>query len=285
LLRFWRVRVLTGAHPLTRRGRWTGLAAFALWALGPTRLAGQLAVDQAELFLQPQAASASAASFNVRNESDQVVEATVYLMDWDRAEDGDNRFVPSGTLPQSCAPYLKIFPLSLRLPPGSSQMVRLGMEGTDSLAATCWSIVFVESGQGAPPPGRHIAYVMRIGVKVYITPSGLPRDGDVEAMTVDSTTAKRSHSAKDTAAAPHLRVSYRNTGGVPYWVRGSVEYRRLDNSVARADSIGAFPILPGARRRFAMLVPALPAGQYVALVLLDYGGSELAAGQILVEAR
>jgi len=250
-------------------------------------LAGQISVDQAELFLRPWVDSTATASFNVRNESDTVVEATVYLMDWDRAEDGANRFVPSGSQAQSCAPYLKIFPLSLRLPPGASQMVRLDAAGTDSLAAACWSIVFVESGRGTMRAGHNISYVMRVGVKVYITPPGLVKDGEVEEMTVDTAGTKpvRGRAGTDTAAALHVRAVYHNTGGIPYWVRGSVEFRRLDNSVAAADSITPFPVLPGARRRFALLVPRLPAGHYVVLMLLDFGGSELAAGQVLMDAR
>jgi len=272
---------------VTRRACWTGLAAFALWAPGAAPLAAQISVDQAELFLAPQQLTAGSASFNVRNESPNVVEASVYLEDWDRAENGDNRFVPSGSLPQSCAPYLKVFPLSLRLPPGASQTVRLNVEGADSLAATCWSIVFVESGRGATPSSRNITYVMRIGVKVYITPPGLGRDGEIEEMTVDSgkPAPRRGAAAPDTAARPHVWAAFRNSGGVPYWVRGSVEFRRLDNSVAASDSIVPFPILPGARRRFARPVPSLPAGHYVALMLLDFGGSELAAGQVQVDVR
>jgi len=66
------------------------------------------------------------------------------------------------------------------------------------------------------------------------------------------------------------------------WVRGTMEYRRPDNSIAATDSIAEFPVLPGARRRVAVRVPKLAAGSYVALALLDYGGSEIAAGQIAV---
>jgi len=275
------------AHSPTRRVRTTGLAAFAWWVPAllavagavPARLAGQISVDQAELYLQPQAASANVTSFNVRNESSQTVEATVYVMDWTRDEDGENQFVPAGSLPQSCSPYLRVFPLSLRLDPGTQQAVRIGLQGADSLPATCWSIIFVEAGSGGATSGRHVSYVMRLGVKLYITPSGLSKDGEVEDMSIDTLRAGATLPA-DTARQPHVRVGFRNSGGLPYWVRGSIEYRRLDNSVAASDSIVSFPVLPGARRRFATLIPKLPSGHYVALVLLDYGGAEVAAGQL-----
>ena len=273
--------VSTDAYSPTRRARWTGLAAFAWGVLGlaPAALAGQVSVDQAELYLVPQPSSANVTSFNVRNESTQLVEATVYLMDWTRDESGENQFLPSGSLPQSCAPYLRIFPLSLRLGSGEQQAVRIGLQGADSLPATCWSIIFVEAGSGGATSGRRVSYVMRLGVKLYITPSGLSKDGEVEDMSID-TLAPAARIPADTARQPHIHVGFRNPGGLPYWVHGSVEYRHLDNSVVRADSLPSFPILPGARRRLATLIPKLPSGHCIALVLLDYGGAEVAAGQL-----
>ena len=63
--------------------------------------------------------------------------------------------------------------------------------------------------------------------------------------------------------------------------KGRVEFRRLDNSLATQVPIGEFPTLPGAVRKVLVDVPRdLPAGDYVALALIDFGGAELVAGQI-----
>lgn len=250
-----------------------GVPALAFLALAAAPAAAQLSVDQAEMFLRPGAVGQGVVSFNVSNESDRLVEGTVYLGDWDRDESGDNRFLASGALPQSCAPYLRVFPLSLRLPPGTSQAVRIALEGgaqVDSLTAACWSIVFVESSVSPPPGGRQIAYITRLGVKVYVLPPGLTRDGEVVDMAV--------HDGR-------VDVRFRNTGGLPLWVGGTVEYRRLDNSVAASDSIAEFPVLPGARRRVQLRVSRLAPGRYVVLALLDYGGAEIAAGRAALEVR
>ncbi|HWH04109.1 MAG TPA: hypothetical protein VN674_10480, partial [Gemmatimonadales bacterium] len=121
----------------TRRVRWSVLAALSVWALAVAApAAAQVSVDQAEIVLHPQPSSPAVAGFNVSNETPNTVEAKVYLMDWDRAEDGSNRFLELGTVSQSCAKYLRVFPLSLRLPPHTSQGVRLGLQGADSLPAT-----------------------------------------------------------------------------------------------------------------------------------------------------
>jgi hypothetical protein len=221
------------------------------------------------------------------NETNALVEATIYLADWDRDEDGGNRFQPLGSVAQSCAKYLRVFPLSLRLPPHTSQGVRLGLVGADSVPATCWSIVFVEAGGPTAGGGRRVSYVLRLGVKVYIEPTGLATDGEVEGMGIDTVrAAKPKPAARGATVPPPARdtvmswVRFRNTGGLPAMVHGQMEYRKLDNTVVQRDSIPTFPVLPGAARRARVPLPALPPGHYVVLALLDFGGSEVAAGQV-----
>src|SRR2546425_8723974 len=46
-----------------------------------------------------------------------------------------------------------------------------------------------------------------------------------------------------------LAVLFHNSGGLPLWPHGRVEFRRLDNSVAASVDIPEFPVLPGAARR------------------------------------
>src|SRR2546430_9705831 len=138
-----------GRHWSTRRVRWFELAAFVLAGLAPTPAGAQLAVDQAEIFLEPRAVGRGIASISVSNEGDSVAEATVYLSDWDRREDGEHRFYPSGTLPRSCARVLRVFPLSGRLAPPTSQGVRVAPDGAATLSAARRSIVV--GGRGAAP--------------------------------------------------------------------------------------------------------------------------------------
>jgi len=248
------------------------LAAFVVTGLLPLPAAAQLAVDQAEVFLDPRTPGRGVVSFTVTNEGDRVTEAAIYLGDWDRRENGEHRFLPSGTLPRSCARYVRVFPLALRLPARASQAVRIGLEGADSLAAACWSVIFVESRGPQKSGGRQISYVTRIGVKVYVVPPGLPKDGEVTDMAVRQTGRR------------DVEVAFENTGGVPLWVHGSIEFRRSDNSVAASDTLPEFPVLPGAVRRVQASLPRLARGRYLALALLDFGGAEVAAGQVQVEA-
>src|SRR5207247_1520290 len=125
-----------GRHWATRRVRWFELAAFVLAGLAPRSASAQLAVDQAEIFLEP----------------------------------------------RSCARVLRVFPLSVRLAPHTSQGVRVALDGADTLSAACWSIVFVESGATPTGGGRQLAYVTRLGVKIYGLPAGLAKDGMIDEL-------------------------------------------------------------------------------------------------------
>src|SRR3989442_2324806 len=77
-----------------------------------------------------------------------------------------------------------------------------------------------------------------------------------------------------------FEVRFRNSGGLPLWVRGRIEFRRLDNSVAATADVPEFPVLPGARRTVVVPPPKLRAGRYVALALLDYGGAGIAGAPL-----
>jgi P pilus assembly chaperone PapD len=261
-------RVCDAVHATTRRGLLT-LAALSLVATG--RAAGQVSVDEAELFLNP-GSGKTVGSFNVTNEGTGTAQVTIYMLDWDRQENGEHRFLPSGQLPNSCSPYLQVFPQSLRLPPGGRQAVRVGLTGADSLRAACWSIAFVETSTLQSGSGRQITYVTRLGVKIYVLPSGLAKDGTVEDIVVQPGDSGRRQ----------IAIAFRASGGLPVWVRGTIEYRRPDNTIALTDSVPEFPVLPGALRRVTVPVPPLARGSYVALALLDYGGAEIAAGQVPV---
>jgi len=271
------VRARADVRPATRRGGLLTLAALSLgamvWLSRPRPAAAQVSVDEAELFLNPSGGGKTVSSFNITNEGTNVAQVTIYTSDWDRQENGEHRFLPTGQLSSSCGPHLQVFPQSLRLPPGGRQAVRVSLTGADSLRAACWSIAFVETSALQTSSGRQISYVTRLGVKVYVLPSGLTKEGAVEDIVVQPADSGRRR----------IAIAFHDTGGLPLWVRGTIEYRRPDNSIAMTDSVPEFPVLPGALRRVAVPVPRLARGSYVALALLDYGGAEIAAGQVPVQ--
>src|SRR5438105_8373686 len=271
-----------------RRGRVrrTVLALCAVGAVISQPASAQLLVDPLEVTILAGGTDRVASSFSLTNTTDKAVQATVSRSDWDRVESGDNRFLAAGSSGKSCGAMLTVSPLSVRIEPHSSRVVRLAVQPAAALTRECWDIVFVEEVlQRTSTKGNSLQYIFRTGVKVYVAPPGLSRDAAVEDMAiVDAPVAKP---ASSTPAAKHqIAIRFHNTGGMNLVAKGRLEFRRFDNSLAKQVAIEEFPTLPGAVRRLLVDVPSdLPAGDYVVLALVDFGGAELVAGQIDYQAQ
>ena len=282
-----------------RRGRVrrTALALCALGLLSAPGLGAQLLVDPLEVTLTTSGASRVTGSFSLANTSDLPVQATITRQDWDRVENGDNRFLPAGSTGTSCGTMLSATPVSIRVEPRSSRIIRLAVQNAAQLRKECWDIFFVEEvPQRAGVRGNSLQFIFRTGVKVYVTPPGLKRDAAVEDMAIEEVSAVASTAASSTpssaqskpvpATKRQISIRFRNTGGAHLLAKGHLEYRRLDNSLAAKVVIPEFPALPGAIRKVMVDVPAdLAAGDYVVLALIDFGGAEIVAGQIDLQAK
>lgn len=292
------MRILRSRSPeragAERRGR-VRVTVLALCAVGlvSQRASAQLLVDPLEVTILTAGAGRAAATFSLQNTSDRPVQATLSRQDWDRQENGDNRFLAAGSSGKSCGSMLSVSPLSVRVEAHTSRVIRLAVQTDAALTRECWDIVFVEEvPQRAAANGNSLQYIFRTGVKVYIAPPGLQRDGAIEDMAVVDAPAKAAASTTPTKPAStasagiqpggkQVAIRFHNTGGMHMTAKGRVEFRRLDNSLATQVPIGEFPTLPGAVRKVLVDVPRdLPAGDYVALALIDFGGAELVAGQI-----
>ena len=272
--------------------RATVLALCAIGGLYTRPASAQLLVDPLEVTILTAGSDRVASSFSLTNTSDAPVQATISRSDWDRTESGDNRFLAAGSTGSSCGQMLSVSPLSVRIEPHSSRVVRLAVQTNAALTRECWDIVFIEEvPQRSTTKGNSLQYIFRTGVKVYVAPPGLTRDGAIEDMQIVDAQAKpatTAHPASTASTPPKKQVAIRfhNTGGMNLVAKGHLEFRRLDNSVAREVAVEEFPTLPGSTRRALVDIPAdLPAGDYVVLALIDFGGTELVAGQIDYKAK
>ncbi len=241
--------------------------------------------DELELYLVPDARGRTAGTFRVRNNGRAAGTATLYVNDWDRSVDGENRFFPLGSQPGSCRTAVRIFPANVRLAAGSEQTVRVEFDAGQPITAPCWSIVFVES---APTPAAgntsQVMVQMRTGVKVYVSPPNAARLAELTDLKLDRHRPIPPEPASDTLGVDVV-ASVRNQGGMQVPFAGRIEYRTLDDAVVSTQRLTPTPVLPGAAREIRVRVPKLPAGRYVAVALLDYGGAEILAGQAELEVR
>src|ERR1041385_5525163 len=92
--------------------------------VGALPAAAQVQVNNADLWLS---ASQPTGTFSVTNEGTELLQFTLEDGDWDRTDDGTNRFLPPGSTPTSCERGLQVFPRQLRLAPGTTQTVRVAL--------------------------------------------------------------------------------------------------------------------------------------------------------------
>jgi hypothetical protein len=217
--------------------------------------------------LRPEA-DAAARVLTVRNESASPLQLQVYGGDFDQPEDGGHTFVGLGEHDRSCASRLEILPEHLSVGPHGTGEVRIRMEPGDS---TCWSMVFV---QGVARGGSGFQIAQRIGVKVYGVSPAATREGEVRSVQV----------VNGSDGSRHMDVGFANTGTAPLRAEGELEIRSETGGVVATVPIPAFSILPGRiNRTRVLLTTSLPAGAYILIPILDFGGAYLAAGQALLE--
>ncbi len=260
------------------------LAGLALWALAAPRAArAQLEADRLEIFLTAGSGPVRG-TFTIRNVSNEQVTSQLGIGDWMRAIDGTNNFSDTaGTMAGSCHPALTIFPTTLRLAPQQSQAVTVTYSG-GTRTTSCWSIIFVGS---APQPattsgGAQVTVALRQGIKIYVQPPGARPELQIDTVDTGRHVPLRTQSPADTIGSDVIALVH-NPGSIQSRVKGRIEYRTVKDSVAATITVDEFPILPNARRSVRSRIPRLPAGHYVVLVIFDYGGSELVAGQIEID--
>lgn len=256
----------------------TGLSIGALSVVVPASSCAQLAVNRIQLVLRPGSASQDRAVFTVTNRGEVSTQATVTFADWDRNDVGQNQFYPSGTRSGTCGRALTASPVTMRLEPGSSEDVVVTFRGTSELQRECWSVVFVENLLSpASSSGHSTTYLIRTGVKVYVLPADAHRGGQIVDLSILPPVRAGNVGA--------FALAFQNTGTRHETVTGAIQLRRGDNSIARRITLPTLYLLPGAVRKLTVPAPRVENGRYVALAVLDYGGADLAAGEVSYEVR
>lgn len=248
----------------------------------PVIAEAQVEVDQLEVFVSSVGTNRQA-SFRVRNSSGEAVTASLALVDWQRAIDGTNEFSEAGSVSGACAGKVTLFPQLASLGPGESQVVRVSYVG-DSLVTQCWAAVMV--GLAARPPAitgsAGIASEVRQAVKIYVAPVATTLAVRVEDLDVGTHRPTLGEAPGDSAGTDVI-ANLRNLGNVQVRAKVRAEYRSTSDAVVARAEDGDVPMLPGAARLWRMKIPELPAGRYVVLVVVDFGGAELVAGQLELE--
>lgn len=270
--------------PLPRTSLVTLLIALsAAAASAQIAFVGELSYDR-----QASPGDAYEGSFTLRNDGNQPAEAKVYQADYTFSCDGRTEYGEPGTLARSNARWIEFRPDRSVIPPRSSVAVQYTVKvprgaGSDSLKGCYWSMLMVEeiaSGSpesSLPSAGQKsmgIQQAVRYGVQIatHITGTGTTSVGfsDPALAQIDS-------------AGKALRISVTNTG--ENWMRPAVHLEIFDGAGKAHGRIegSVFRMYPGTCVRHEFKLPALPSGDYTALVVVDAGGEQAFGAQYTVK--
>jgi P pilus assembly chaperone PapD len=249
--------------------------------------AAQVSVTDLELHLQLKGDTGTLTQvIPVKNEQTTTQQVRVLVGDWVRDSLGNNQFTePASGGSERCGARLRVFPTNFQIAPGATELIRVSYSPA-AQDEGCWAIAFIETA--APPArrpdaqGSFLTLEIRTGVKIYVHRQDAHRAGIVESADVALVWRPRrgATNRRDTTQVREATVLFANTGTAHLKVRTSLEIRdlqaRLLHTVPGPDAY----LVPGSARYIPIALPDLGPGGYVAIVLLDYGGDEIAAAQV-----
>lgn len=218
---------------------------------------------------------------NVYNESDQTKEFMIYNKEWYYTEDGKEPEMEPGTLPRGCGHWISIAPQRLSVEPRSSRSIRYTVTVPNNLdqPGSYWTALYVEpiapaftstrSGMGAT---FEIAFQIRAKIQIYLTLDGaLKKEGEITNIEVVFDAVQK-----------HVNVqsTFVNSGNMWLKCNGTVEIRNDMGQPVLSFELPPFNIFPDSRR----VVNAnhslnASSGEYSALVVVDFKGEYLVAGE------
>lgn len=247
----------------------------------------QVSVTELEVHFQLKGDTASLTqAIPVKNEQVRAQQVRVVVGDWIRDSTGSNIFSePEDGVSARCGNRLKVFPTNFQVAAGATEFVRVTYDPA-AQDEGCWAIVFVETVQ---PPARRpdgqgsfLTLEIRTGVKIYVHRPNAHRAGIVEAADVALVwrPVRTADGKRDSVQVREASVLFANTGTAHIKVKATLEVRDLQTRLLQTVEGTELPMVPGSARYIPLRLPALPPGDYIAVVLLDYGGEEIAAAQV-----
>jgi len=218
-------------------------------------------------------------AFFVRNSSDKTDEVTITVADWTLQLDGNIQFLEAGSTDRSLAPFVQFAPVNFQVEPGQVQRVEFSYDVPKDQAGDHWMLFLVDSGEITPIGGTtgevttSVGVRVGFGVKLLQNDPGAKQDGRVVGMRL---------LGKDPLS---LAMRFTNTGeAILRDITGRIEVRNVMGETVRTFEPKPFTVLPGGTRELSVTQaegdPKLPAGDYVALAIVDFGADFLVAGEL-----
>ena len=235
----------------------------------------------------------------VVNSSEVPQAVTIEPVDWVPVSPGTQHYLPPGSLDRSLASWLRFWPSEASIEPGDSVDVQVELRAPTSAEGCYWGMLFVKlagvSGSGEPDESSSsVGMQVILGVAVYANCGS----GDIQGRIASFATAPA-----DPARQLLLILEFEDTGITRLDPTGYIDIIDTDGLTVRQLRLSEFVSLPGTCQKIEIPLtrlpsndvrqegtpfegdPPLPAGNYLAIAIIDYGGDALVGAQCLFEIQ
>ncbi len=262
------------------------LAAFA-GAVLSTAQAG-IVVNLGKVMIDLGPDSRATRELEIANSDDKAEEISVFVADWRQDENGAVEAVApdKDKAPDSATGWIGVNPQRFALQKGEKKIVTVSLATPKGPMALkeYRSMVFAETTDERPAeaaaPGRElrVRVVSRIGTKVFVSnPQATAKLGCAVTKVAETTRDGKRGLEIQTANSGNVHIQSDNSNLV---------FRDEAGAPVASFPVPSFSILPGQKRTVFFELPEhgkskLEKGKkYNALAVLDYGGSDLVAGEL-----
>lgn len=266
--------------------RYSALIAILVLSL-TISLNAQIGVSALSVDLNLPPGGSFAGAYEVINNSQQPRKFTVEIKDYDRNLEGGLVLLAPGTHPRSLAKFLSVTPIEFTLAPAQKRTITFAVQIPNTERGPNWAAIVVTSLFGSPAPqGPQTDQQPPIGVQI-----GTAEQFVTKIRRTDPTNAvNRGRILGMRALLPErdkpLRVvtEYENSGTTFQQLKVELRIVSAKGEVVRQRQLSDVVLLPGGKQRIEIPVtPALAPGAYLALVIIDFGGDVLLAGQVRIQ--
>ncbi len=253
------------------------------------KLEAQIGVSALSVDLKLPPGGSFTGAYEVINNSQQSRKFTIEIKDYDRNLDGGLVLLPPATHPRSLAKFLSVTPTEFTLAPGQKRTITFTVQIPGTERGPNWTAIVATSLYSSPAPASPQTDQQQqppIGVQI-----GTAEQFVTKIRRTDPTNAvNRGRILSVRALLPErdkpLRIAteYENSGTTFQQLKVEMRIVNAKGEVVRQRHLSDVVLLPGGKQRIEIAVtPALTPGTYLALVIIDFGGDVLLAGQVRVQ--
>ncbi len=253
------------------------LTALALAVSTPMTVYGQIGVSALSLDVNLAPGGSFSGNLEVFNNGQKARQFTVEVKDYDRNPDGGLVLLNSGAHPRSLAKFFSVAPISFNLPPGQKQLLGINLKIPANESGPHWLAIVINSPIPTAMPDQQAPVTIGSAEQFIVKIRQTDPTNSLNRGRITGTQIILPEKEKPLQVV----VDYENTGTTFQQPKAQLRIVNGKGETALQKDVTDLAVLPGGKLRFKIPVTqSLPSGSYLALVIIDYGGDTLVAGQV-----